>query len=86
MTIDFRDSHALAQMHGYTVNGISAIMGADRSVTVTAYDKDGKRIGKITMNAGENQKVTFKDAVTLVVTGTNGHLFFNPDFETNYSK
>ena len=86
VTIDFRDSHALAQMHGYTVNGISATIGTKGRITVAAFDKDGKQIGKITMNADENQKVTFKDAVTLVVIGTNGHLFFNPDFETNYSK
>lgn len=86
VTIDFRDSHALAQMHGYTVNGITAFMGADRLITVTAFDKDGKQVDKIMMPPGERRRVMFKNAVTLVVTGTNGHLFFNPDFETNYSK
>lgn len=85
-TIDFRDSHALAQMHGYTVNGISAIMGADRFITVTALDKDGNQVDKIMMQSGERRKVMFKDAATLVVTGTNAHLFFDPDFQANYSK
>lgn len=86
VTLDFRDSHAYAQLNGYTAHGISAHISVTETMTIDAYDKDSAFLETITVTPGSSQTLTFPRAALLIVSGTQSTLAFRPDFERCYTK
>lgn len=86
VTLDLRESHALAQLNGYKIKAISVILGTKTPITITSFDKDGNQVEKNTMRADEQRLIMFPNAATLVITGANGRLFVDLEFGRSYFK